>query len=112
MVIYLRKLDEKSDNSKHNTHPAIPFDQRFQAVIKKSSPAQLCKIVGAKTEMSEQMSSLVRARDFEIERLSKACESAVRTVAVEDAQNTDQQSYNLAMLNENLDKSALIILTK
>ena len=46
------------------------------------------------------MTSLIRARDFEMERLSKACENEL-SQSVENAAN-DEHSYNLSVLNEKL----------
>lgn len=51
------------------------------------------------------MLALVRARDFEMERLTKACETAMTAPLSCGAVNDElvsQQSYNLAMLNEKL----------
>jgi hypothetical protein len=47
------------------------------------------------------MKSLVRARDFEIDRLTKACESELNEFLV-DSEDIDNRSYNISLLNEKL----------
>lgn len=47
------------------------------------------------------MAALIRARDFEMERLTRACETAVQESATDD-EKIDEHSYNLSMLNEKL----------
>lgn len=51
------------------------------------------------------MLALVRARDFEMDRLTKACETAMNDslpCGLVNDELISQQSYNLAMLNEKL----------
>lgn len=48
-----------------------------------------------------QRIALLRARDFEIERLTKACEAAVNESLVKRSE-MEETSYNLTVLNEKL----------
>lgn len=48
------------------------------------------------------MLALVRARNFEMERLTKACESAISGPTLSSEEEITQQSYNLAILNDKI----------
>ncbi|KAI1722687.1 hypothetical protein Ddc_06859 [Ditylenchus destructor] len=79
----------------------IPFEECFQTVIKRSTPAQLSRIIKEEADMSEKMLALVRARDFEMDRFTRACEAAIDIVSDND-KTIEGRSYDLSVLNDKL----------
>jgi hypothetical protein len=53
--------------------------------------------------MSREMRELIKARDFDLERLRKACEDTVEKTS-EMTNQIDEHAYNLSILNEKLRK--------
>uniref|UniRef100_A0A914E4H3 Uncharacterized protein n=1 Tax=Acrobeloides nanus TaxID=290746 RepID=A0A914E4H3_9BILA len=68
--------EESAPNSRLSVMPQS-FSDYFDFVMKNSTSDKLSMIIAKEQKMSEEMSALIRARDFEIERLTRACENAV-----------------------------------
>ncbi|KAL3101410.1 hypothetical protein niasHT_025392 [Heterodera trifolii] len=62
---------------------------------------ELSKLITEESRMTEEMRSLVRARNFEVERIKHTCEQTLAQ-SVTDATEFDKHSYEISMLNEKL----------
>lgn len=58
-------------------------------------------MVDIEQQMSKEMKALITARDFDLERLRKACEDTVEKSS-EMSDQIEEHSYNLSILNEKL----------
>uniref|UniRef100_A0A914GPB2 Uncharacterized protein n=1 Tax=Globodera rostochiensis TaxID=31243 RepID=A0A914GPB2_GLORO len=76
------------------------FEEQFQHVMRHASAAQLSLLVREESRMAEEMRALVRARNFEVERIKRACEDTLANSV--GATEFDKHSYELSMLNEKL----------
>uniref|UniRef100_A0AC34F1R5 Uncharacterized protein n=1 Tax=Panagrolaimus sp. ES5 TaxID=591445 RepID=A0AC34F1R5_9BILA len=79
----------------------MTFDEKFRFVMENADSDKLQMIVAKEAKMSEERISLIRARDFEVDRLTKACEAAVNE-SLEKREELEQTSYNLTVINEKL----------
>jgi hypothetical protein len=59
------------------------------------------RLITIEQEMSKEMKALIRARDFELDRLRKACEETIEKTS-EMSDKIEENSYNLSVLNEKL----------
>ncbi|KAI3411143.1 hypothetical protein GPALN_003225 [Globodera pallida] len=76
------------------------FEEQFQHVMRHATAAQLSLLVREESRMTEEMRALVRARNFEVERIKRACEGTLANSI--GATEFDKHSYELSMLNEKL----------
>uniref|UniRef100_A0A7E4W010 Macro domain-containing protein n=1 Tax=Panagrellus redivivus TaxID=6233 RepID=A0A7E4W010_PANRE len=81
----------------------LTFDEKFRFVMENVDSSKLQMIVAKEGKMAEERIALIRARDFELEQLTKACEAAVND-SIDKREELEQVSYNLGMLNEKLKK--------
>ncbi|KAL3109986.1 hypothetical protein niasHT_017359 [Heterodera trifolii] len=77
------------------------FEEQFQHVMRNASMVELSKLITAESRMTEEMRSLVRARNFEVGRIKLTCEQTLAQ-SVADATEFDKHSYEISMLNEKL----------
>ncbi|KAL3101406.1 hypothetical protein niasHT_025388 [Heterodera trifolii] len=69
--------------------------------MRNASMVELSKLITEESRMTEEMRSLVRARNFEVERIKHTCEQTLAQ-SVTDATEFDKHSYEISMLNEKL----------
>ena len=82
----------------------LAFEECFRHVIRTCGGPTLQRLIEQEATMAEEMAALVRARDFELERLTRQCELLLSAFSVESGggDGSDQHCYNLSMLNEKL----------
>lgn len=68
---------------------------------------QLVRVVAIEQCMSREMRDLIAARDYDLDRLRRACEDTVEKTS-EMTEKIDEHSYNLSILNEKLRVSSCI----
>ncbi|KAL3101418.1 hypothetical protein niasHT_025400 [Heterodera trifolii] len=77
------------------------FEEQFQQVMRNASMVELSKLITEESRMTEEMRALVRARNFEVERIKHTCEQTLAQ-SVTDVTEFDKHSYEISMLNEKL----------
>lgn len=90
------------DQTSVNILNEIPqFNSDFQFVVENCTNEQLMHLVAIEQDMTKEMKSLIAARDYDLERLRKACEETVEKTS-EMTDQIEEHSYNLSILNEKL----------
>ncbi|KAL3116254.1 hypothetical protein niasHT_004425 [Heterodera trifolii] len=69
--------------------------------MRNASMVELSKLITEESRMTEEMRSLVRARNFEVERIKLTCEQTL-VQSVADATKFHKHSYEISMFNEKL----------
>uniref|UniRef100_A0A914N7B9 Uncharacterized protein n=1 Tax=Meloidogyne incognita TaxID=6306 RepID=A0A914N7B9_MELIC len=77
----------------------LSFEEQFQKLINKCSTHQLANLIKEETEMTNDVRSIVHARDFELNRLEKACEASLLATSTPDSDKFDEYSRELSKLN-------------
>uniref|UniRef100_A0A915PVJ0 Uncharacterized protein n=1 Tax=Setaria digitata TaxID=48799 RepID=A0A915PVJ0_9BILA len=85
-----------------NSSEAIEFANQFQFIMRNSSPERLKIIIAWERKMEDEMSSLIRARDFELDRMCRKCEQAVSASVSIDDRAIPESGQRLSRLNEQI----------
>uniref|UniRef100_A0A1I8BY98 Uncharacterized protein n=1 Tax=Meloidogyne hapla TaxID=6305 RepID=A0A1I8BY98_MELHA len=80
----------------------LSFEEQFQKLINKCSTQQLSNLIKEEAEMTDEMRSIVCARDFELNRLEKACEVSLAATSTQDSDKFDEYSRELSQLNSEI----------
>uniref|UniRef100_A0A1I7VGT1 Macro domain-containing protein n=1 Tax=Loa loa TaxID=7209 RepID=A0A1I7VGT1_LOALO len=96
---YVREFPELT-----NTKPseALQFADQFQFIMRNSSPERLKIIIAWERKMEDEMLSLIRARDFELDRMYRKCEQAVNASITKDDRVIPESGQHLSCLNEQI----------
>ncbi|KAI6187959.1 hypothetical protein M3Y98_00302000 [Aphelenchoides besseyi] len=95
------KMDYEPKRTLPKSHDEL--DKDFQFIMKNSTPDQLMSLILMENEMTKEMRTLLCARDYELKKLRQSCEDAVNKTP-EMADNIEEHSYNVSMLNEKFRK--------
>ncbi|KAI6214912.1 hypothetical protein M3Y94_00323900 [Aphelenchoides besseyi] len=95
------KMDYEPKRTVPKSHDEL--DKDFQFIMKNSTPDQLMSLILMENEMTKEMRTLLCARDYELKKLRQSCEDAVNKTP-EMADNIEEHSYNVSMLNEKFRK--------
>ncbi|UMM34949.1 hypothetical protein L5515_007790 [Caenorhabditis briggsae] len=77
--------------------PAVPFEEKFTYVVEQSSSENLLTLMRMEVFMKKQMTDMIRARNWEVEQLSKQCEKLVAETG-----DSDMHPHKISILNEKL----------
>ncbi|KAL3984989.1 hypothetical protein ACH3XW_36770 [Acanthocheilonema viteae] len=80
----------------------LQFADQFQFIMRNLSPERLKIIIAWERKMEDEMSSLIRARDFELDRMYRKCEQAVNASMTKDDRVIPESGQHLSRLNEQL----------
>uniref|UniRef100_A0A1I7UAW4 NARG2_C domain-containing protein n=1 Tax=Caenorhabditis tropicalis TaxID=1561998 RepID=A0A1I7UAW4_9PELO len=75
----------------------VPFEEKFTYVVEQSSSENLLTLMRMEVFMKKQMTDMIRARNWEVDQLSKQCEKLVAETG-----DTDMHPHKISMLNEKL----------
>ncbi|VDN06174.1 unnamed protein product [Thelazia callipaeda] len=81
---------------------AVEFAKQFQFIMQNSSSECLNLLIDWERKMENEMSSLVSARDFELDRMYQKCEQAVCASTEHNDQNLPESGQHLSYLNEQI----------
>ncbi|VDN20193.1 unnamed protein product [Gongylonema pulchrum] len=93
---------QSSEASNAKSDGAIEFAEQFQFIMRNSSPERLNLVIAWEKKMGDKMLSLIRARDFELDRMYRECEQAVSASASDNGQALPQSGQHLSRLNERI----------
>ncbi|CAD21703.2 NARG2_C domain-containing protein [Caenorhabditis elegans] len=77
--------------------PVVPFEEKFTYVVEQSSSENLLTLMRMEVFMKKQMTDMIRARNWEVDQLSKQCEKLVAETG-----DPDMHPHKISMLNEKL----------
>ncbi|EGT48692.1 hypothetical protein CAEBREN_28651 [Caenorhabditis brenneri] len=77
--------------------PTVPFEEKFTFVVEQSSSENLLTLMRMEVFMKKQMTDMIRARNWEVDQLSKQCEKLVAETG-----DPDMHPHKISMLNEKL----------
>ncbi|VDK52499.1 unnamed protein product [Anisakis simplex] len=95
-IEWQHKIDAANDSE------SVPFSDCFQFIMRNSSHERIDMIISLERKMAEKMSALVRARDFELERMVRECEEAVKETISDEGNPLPANAHQLSRLNEKL----------
>lgn len=75
----------------------VPFEDKFTFVVEQSSSENLLTLMRMEVFMKKQMTDMIRARNWEVDQLSKQCEKLVS-----EPGDPDMHPHKISMLNEKL----------
>uniref|UniRef100_A0A0M3HZH1 Macro domain-containing protein n=2 Tax=Ascaris TaxID=6251 RepID=A0A0M3HZH1_ASCLU len=81
---------------------SVPFSDCFQFIMRNSTHERIEMIISLERKMAEKMNALVRARDFELERMMRECEEAVKDAVSDEGAPVPANAHQLSRLNEKL----------
>uniref|UniRef100_A0A0R3RXJ1 Macro domain-containing protein n=1 Tax=Elaeophora elaphi TaxID=1147741 RepID=A0A0R3RXJ1_9BILA len=109
---FLDEADATSDSSHvqefsetanvEKTCETLQFADQFQFIMRNLSPERLKIIIAWERKMEDEMSSLIRARDFELDRMCRKCEQAVNASITKDDRVIPESGQHLSRLNEQI----------
>uniref|UniRef100_A0A8R1HUV5 Tubulin--tyrosine ligase-like protein 5 n=1 Tax=Caenorhabditis japonica TaxID=281687 RepID=A0A8R1HUV5_CAEJA len=76
---------------------AVPFEEKFTFVVEQSSSENLLTLMRMEVFMKKQMTDMIRARNWEVDQLSKQCEKLVAETG-----DSDMHPHKISLLNEKL----------
>ncbi|KHN80170.1 Uncharacterized protein C12orf4 -like protein [Toxocara canis] len=85
-----------------NDSNSVPFSDCFLFIMRNSSHERIEMIISLERKMAEKMNALVRARDFELERMMRECEEAVKDTISDEGTPVPANAHQLSRLNEKL----------
>ncbi|VDK63606.1 unnamed protein product [Onchocerca ochengi] len=97
---YVQEFSKKANDVK--SCEALEFANQFQFIMQNSSPERLKIIIALERKMENEMSSLIRARDFELDRMYRKCEQAVNASITKDDRIIPESGQQLSRLNEQI----------
>ncbi|VIO97674.1 Uncharacterized protein BM_BM2950 [Brugia malayi] len=97
---YVREFPETTNDTK--SCDALQFADQFQFIMRNLSPERLKIIIKWERKMENEMSSLIRARDFELDRMYRKCEQAVNASVTKDDRMLPESGQHLSRLNEQI----------
>ncbi|MCP9262803.1 Protein C12orf4-like protein [Dirofilaria immitis] len=97
---YVQEFSKKTNDPKSSE--ALEFANQFQFIMQNSSPERLKIIIALERKMENAMLSLIRARDFELDRMYRKCEQAVNASITKDDQVIPESGQHLSRLNEQI----------
>ncbi|KAF7637391.1 hypothetical protein Mgra_00003135 [Meloidogyne graminicola] len=94
------------EDVRHSIEPVLAsapsFEEQFQKLINKCSTQQLSNLIKEEAEMTEEMYSIVLARDIELNTLEKACEAYLIATTNQDANICGGHLRELSQLNTDI----------
>ncbi|CAG9537873.1 unnamed protein product, partial [Cercopithifilaria johnstoni] len=98
--LYVQEFPETANDTE--TCETLEFANQFQFIMRNLSPERLKIIIAWERKMEDEMSSLIRARDFELDRMYRECEEAVNASITKDDRILPKSGQHLSRLNEQI----------
>ncbi|VDP13353.1 unnamed protein product, partial [Onchocerca flexuosa] len=98
--LHVQEFSKKANDVK--SCEALEFANQFQFIMQNSSPERLKIIIALERKMENEMSSLIRARDFELDRMYRKCEETVNASITKDDRVIPESGQQLSRLNEQI----------
>ncbi|MFH4974532.1 hypothetical protein AB6A40_001241 [Gnathostoma spinigerum] len=97
---WVQEFSRDDDEAEKSSN--FSFGDCFDFIMHNSSHERIQMIISTERKMAGEMSSLIRARDFELERLTRHCEAAIKGSATLPGGAKDTEAQQLSLLNSKI----------